>query len=84
MGRTACTEPQCLYKGALRSNISSALLGTKIQLYDVVEGELCIKMRDVGYVIVFGGKRLLETKYWRQQVPLKRRYTLSRLCDVTA
>jgi hypothetical protein len=77
MGRRACTDPHCLYKGVLKSNISCALLGMKIQLYDTVEGELCIKMRDASYVVVCGGKRLLETKYWRRQVPLKRRYTLS-------
>jgi hypothetical protein len=48
-----------------------------------VEGELCIKMRDIRYVVVYGGKHLLETKCWRRQVPMKRRYTLSRPRDVT-
>jgi len=27
MGRTACTEPQCLYKGALYLYLLSSLLG---------------------------------------------------------
>jgi hypothetical protein len=49
-----------------------------------IEGELRMKMHDVGYVVVYGGKSLLDTKRWKRQVPLKRRYTLSRLCDVTA
>ena len=58
-------------------------LRRKSSFMTFVEGELCIKMRDVSYVVVYGGKLLLETKCWRQQVPLKRRYTLSRLRDVT-
>jgi len=67
-----------------RFSISSVLLETKIQLYEVCQRGIMYKdaWREL-YSRVWW-KTFIRTKYWRRQVPLKRRYTLSRLCDVTA
>lgn len=56
-------------------------LKRKSSFMTFVEGELRIKVRDVSYIVVCVGKRLLETKCLRRHVPLKPRYTPD--CDVT-
>jgi len=48
MGRTACTEPQCLYKGALYLYLS---VGTGITVGDSCK--VAISKLQIGYVGMF-------------------------------
>jgi hypothetical protein len=61
MGRTACTEPQCLHKGALKKYIQRIYMYVYIYMY------VCVYIYI--YIYIYGLKNLFEHSGLEKKLP---------------